>query len=241
MPLVQVVAPKRAALADANKRLEGANKKLSGIRAKVKELKVGTASGNSRILAPGPHSSVRCRSAGPSGNAGGGAGRCHRAEECCCGCGGQAHAHHTSGPRMLVATCCALSALLPRMQAERTAAKAQLAQRLITGLASEYTRWTESIQQMAATEGNLVGDVLLSSAFVTYAGVFNAELRRELVEVSLGRFPSRGRRRRAGAIACFDGHSECMVGWLFPRCGCRRSGSPTCANDAFLLPPTCAH
>ncbi len=34
----QVVAPKRAALAEANKRLEGANKKLSGIRAKVKEL-----------------------------------------------------------------------------------------------------------------------------------------------------------------------------------------------------------
>ena len=34
----QVVAPKRAALADANKRLEGANKKLSGIRARVKEL-----------------------------------------------------------------------------------------------------------------------------------------------------------------------------------------------------------
>lgn len=38
---MQVVAPKRAALADANKRLEGANKKLSGIRASVKELKVG--------------------------------------------------------------------------------------------------------------------------------------------------------------------------------------------------------
>lgn len=35
---LQVVAPKRAALAEANKRLDGANKKLSGIRAKVKEL-----------------------------------------------------------------------------------------------------------------------------------------------------------------------------------------------------------
>ena len=40
----QVVAPKRAALADANKRLEGANKKLTGIRAKVKELKDRVAS-----------------------------------------------------------------------------------------------------------------------------------------------------------------------------------------------------
>ena len=35
----QVVAPKRAALAEANKRLDGANKKLSGIRAHVAELR----------------------------------------------------------------------------------------------------------------------------------------------------------------------------------------------------------
>jgi dynein heavy chain len=35
---VQVVAPKRAALGEANKKLEGANKKLAGIRARVKEL-----------------------------------------------------------------------------------------------------------------------------------------------------------------------------------------------------------
>jgi len=39
-----VVAPKRAALAEANKRLDGANKKLTGIRAKVKELKDRVAS-----------------------------------------------------------------------------------------------------------------------------------------------------------------------------------------------------
>ena len=34
----QVVAPKRAALGEANRKLEGANKKLAGIRARVKEL-----------------------------------------------------------------------------------------------------------------------------------------------------------------------------------------------------------
>lgn len=39
-----MVAPKRAALAEANKRLDGANKKLTGIRAKVKELKDRVAS-----------------------------------------------------------------------------------------------------------------------------------------------------------------------------------------------------
>lgn len=33
-----MVAPKRAALAEANKKLEAANKKLSGIRARVKEV-----------------------------------------------------------------------------------------------------------------------------------------------------------------------------------------------------------
>ncbi|DBB00312.1 TPA: Dynein beta chain, flagellar outer arm [Trebouxia sp. C0004] len=42
--IYQVVAPKRAALAEANKRLDGANKKLTGIRAKVKELKDRVAS-----------------------------------------------------------------------------------------------------------------------------------------------------------------------------------------------------
>jgi dynein heavy chain len=36
--IYQVVAPKRGALAEANKKLDGANKKLAGIRTKVKEL-----------------------------------------------------------------------------------------------------------------------------------------------------------------------------------------------------------
>jgi dynein heavy chain len=35
---MQMVAPKRAALAEANRKLEGANKKLAGIRSRVKEL-----------------------------------------------------------------------------------------------------------------------------------------------------------------------------------------------------------
>jgi len=41
--IYQVVAPKRASLAEANKKLEGANKKLTGIRAKVGELQARVA------------------------------------------------------------------------------------------------------------------------------------------------------------------------------------------------------
>ena len=51
---LQVVAPKRAAQADANKRLDGANKKLTGIRAKVKELKDRVASLEDSLMKVSP-------------------------------------------------------------------------------------------------------------------------------------------------------------------------------------------
>ncbi|EFN51784.1 hypothetical protein CHLNCDRAFT_37234 [Chlorella variabilis] len=124
--IYQVVAPKRCALAEANKRLEAANKKLSGIRSKVKDLQERVA-----VLEQG----------------------------------------------LIKATEDKNTAIA---QAQRTASKAALAQRLITGLAGEFARWSESIVEMATTEGNLIGDVLLSSSFVTYAGAFNTQIRREL-------------------------------------------------------------
>ena len=40
-------------------------------------------------------------------------------------------------------------------QAERTAAKAKLADRLINGLSSEFARWTATIEQFAVAEGKL--------------------------------------------------------------------------------------
>lgn len=46
-------------------------------------------------------------------------------------------------------------------QADRTAAKAKLADRLITGLSGEFARWTATIEQMAVAEGTLL---LLSPA-----------------------------------------------------------------------------
>ena len=67
-------------------------------------------------------------------------------------------------------------------QAEKTQRKADLADRLINGLASERQRWGETVQRFIAQEGRLVGDVLLSAAFVSYAGPFNMPMRTQLVE-----------------------------------------------------------
>lgn len=66
-------------------------------------------------------------------------------------------------------------------QAEKTASKAALAEKLISGLAGEYVRWQASIEALAKQEKTIVGDALLSAAFVAYAGAFNTPLRRELV------------------------------------------------------------
>ena len=40
-------------------------------------------------------------------------------------------------------------------QAERTANKAKLADRLINGLAGEFQRWTQTIKQFSLAEGKL--------------------------------------------------------------------------------------
>ena len=41
-------------------------------------------------------------------------------------------------------------------QAEKTASKARLAERLITGLAGEFERWTKTIQEFAIAEGKQI-------------------------------------------------------------------------------------
>ena len=125
--IYQVVAPKRAALAEANKKLDGANKKLSGIRAKVKELQDRVAA-----LEEG----------------------------------------------LMKATVDKNNAIA---QAEKTQRKAGLADRLINGLSGENARWGAEIKRMEAVEGKLVGDVLMASAFVSYAGPFNMLFRQSLL------------------------------------------------------------
>ena len=166
-PPPQVVAPKRLALADANRRLEAANKKLGGIRARVKELQEKVETLEEGLMHATEDKNVAVAQVSS----------CVWVHRPVC----VKHAPHGDGMRA-----CFLPHPTPHCtrtgaQAERTAAKAALAERLITGLAGEYGRWSESIAAMAAAEGRLPGDALLAAAFVSYAGAFNAPLRAELV------------------------------------------------------------
>lgn len=98
------MAPKRAALGEANKKLEGANKKLSTIRAKVKELRDRVAALEDNLM----------RATEDKNNA--------------------------------------------IMQAEKTATKAKLADRLINGLSGENKRWNETIHKLAIAEGAITNN-----------------------------------------------------------------------------------
>ena len=66
-------------------------------------------------------------------------------------------------------------------QAEKTQAKANLADRLVNGLSGENKRWGEAIEAFGVAEAKLVGDVLVGSSFVSYAGPFNTKFREFLV------------------------------------------------------------
>ena len=57
-----------------------------------------------------------------------------------------------------------------------------MADRLINGLSDEKTRWTEQVAQFEITERNYVGDVMVSSAFVSYVGAFSLPFRERLVD-----------------------------------------------------------
>ena len=47
-----------------------------------------------------------------------------------------------------------------------------LAERLVSGLATENQRWSLRVKHLQEKMGTLVGDVLLSAAFVSYIGTF---------------------------------------------------------------------
>ena len=59
--------------------------------------------------------------------------------------------------------------------------KLERAEKLVTGLAGEKGRWEASILSYEQLLGNLAGDVVIASAFMSYAGPFPSEYREELV------------------------------------------------------------
>ena len=71
--------------------------------------------------------------------------------------------------------------------AELTRISAKLAKRLnaatklITGLASEQKRWSEDMEQFKLDKFRTVGDCLLGSAFLSYAGPFNHGFRKTML------------------------------------------------------------
>ena len=66
-------------------------------------------------------------------------------------------------------------------EADKCAKRLNLAQRLVSALGSEKVRWGNSIIQLDEDLKLIVGDVLLASAFVSYAGPFNKKFREIMI------------------------------------------------------------
>jgi len=65
-------------------------------------------------------------------------------------------------------------------QASALMTRADLAQRLVGGLASENVRWGQEIERLKSSALTLTGDCMLAAGFVSYVGAFGQELREEL-------------------------------------------------------------
>ena len=67
-------------------------------------------------------------------------------------------------------------------EADATNRTLDLANRLVGGLASENVRWRKSVEDFKMQEQFLPGDILLTTAFVSYVGSFTKRYRQELIE-----------------------------------------------------------
>uniref|UniRef100_UPI0035900BF2 dynein axonemal heavy chain 17-like n=1 Tax=Myxine glutinosa TaxID=7769 RepID=UPI0035900BF2 len=67
-------------------------------------------------------------------------------------------------------------------EADATNATISLANRLVSGLASEKVRWAEAVQGFQDQEKTLCGDVLLVTAFCSYLGYFTRNYRTKLMD-----------------------------------------------------------
>jgi len=61
-------------------------------------------------------------------------------------------------------------------------AKLDLANRLVGGLADENKRWKESVITLSEESLTMIGNAIISAAFVSYIGPFSQEFRREIWE-----------------------------------------------------------
>ncbi len=68
-----------------------------------------------------------------------------------------------------------------QQEAEHTNRTLVQANRLIHGLASEKVRWFQAVEFLRRNELTLAGDVLLTTAFVSYAGIFPKRYRTHLL------------------------------------------------------------
>lgn len=65
-------------------------------------------------------------------------------------------------------------------QAEALNNKLDLANRLVGGLADENVRWKNNVKTMSVDALKMIGNAVLSAAFVSYIGPFSQEFRDEL-------------------------------------------------------------
>ncbi len=68
-----------------------------------------------------------------------------------------------------------------------TELKLERAEKLINGLGGEKARWSYQIESLTHTYDHIVGDVLLSSAFVAYLGAFTFDYR-QVNNILISRF-----------------------------------------------------
>jgi dynein heavy chain len=66
--------------------------------------------------------------------------------------------------------------------------KLSLAQRLVSALGSEKKRWGDSIEDLKGKLGFLVGDVLMASGFISYAGPFSKIFRNQIITQKFFKF-----------------------------------------------------